>query len=94
MTEDANVVAEAITEFNEGGSFIELNEDKTMVRRVKPFEELTPEQLEDLNQRTVHFKGFPQDVTLDLIKKFCSQFGTVVSVEMRRYREDKRFKVS
>lgn len=44
MTEDANVVAESTTEFNEG-SLIELNEDKTMVRRIKPFEKLILEQI-------------------------------------------------
>lgn len=95
MTEDASVVADAICDNGkEDGSLIELSEDKAKVRRTKAFEELSEEQLQELNERTVHFKGFPQDASLDEIKKFCAQFGTVESVEMRRFREDRKFKVS
>lgn len=73
---------------------LELNEADTAVRRVIPLTDLTEEQQKELNDRTVHFKGIPADATLDEIKAFCKQYGEVVSVEMRRKREDRSFKVS
>lgn len=91
----ANAIVDAMEAHStkDDSTLIQLSEDKTKIRRIVPFVELTEEQIKELNERSVHFKGFPQDATLDDIKKFCAQFGTVESVEMRRYREDRKFKV-
>lgn len=92
---DATAVVDAMEKHctKDDSTVIELSEDKTKIRRIVPFVELTEEQIKELNDRSVHFKGFPQDASLDDIRKFCAQFGTVESVDMRRFREDRKFKV-
>lgn len=75
-------------------SLLELNEESTAIRRTAPLVELNDEQRKELENRTIHFKGIPRDAQLDEIRAFCSQYGKVLTVEMRRRREDKVFKVS
>lgn len=75
-------------------SLLLLNEEETKVKRAKPVVQLTEEEEKELNDRTIHFKGIPQDATLEEIRAFCSQYGKVESVEMRKKREDRTFKVS
>lgn len=95
MTEDEAVVVSALKTPHVGTEeSVEVSEDGKRVRRKVPFVELTDEQVAQLNSRTIHFKGITQDATLDEIKSFCSQYGKVVSVEMRRFRDDRKFKVS
>jgi hypothetical protein len=91
-----SVVAEALKKnvIGREDSVLELNEEGTSVRRTVPVEELTEEQRKELDTRTIHFKGIPSDATLDEIRVFCSQYGKVETVEMRRRREDRAFKVS
>jgi hypothetical protein len=95
LTEDPAVVLKALrTPHPDLTDSIEISEDESKVRRKVPFVDLTDEQVAELNNRTIHFKGISLDATLDEVRAFCSQYGKVVSVEMRRMREDRKFKVS
>lgn len=97
LTENRKEVVEAVRKAKIIGhedSLLLLNEEETKVKRAKPVVELTEEEEKELNDRTIHFKGIPQDATLEEIRAFCSQYGKVESVEMRRKREDRTFKVS
>ena len=95
LTQDRGTVITALrTPHPNTDHGIEISEDETRIRRKVPYVELTEEQVAELNARTIHFKGITQDATLDEIRAFCSQYGKVISVEMRRMREDRKFKVN
>lgn len=97
LTESRKGVVEALRKAKIIGhedSLLLLNEEETKIKRAKPVVELTEEEEKELNDRTIHFKGIPQDATLEEIRTFCSQYGKVESVEMRKKREDRTFKVS
>lgn len=95
MSEDPKVIIAALRKADSG--LLEISEDETKLRRStdKPLKDLTEEEQKALNLRTVHFKGFPLDATLDDVRDFASQYGKVESVQMRKTRgDDKKFKVS
>lgn len=94
LTQDPAVVVTALrTPHPDTDQSIEVSEDEKKIRRKVPYVDLTEEQVAELNSRTIHFKGITQDATLDEIRAFCSQYGKVVSIEMRRMRDDRKFKV-
>ena len=96
LTDSVHSIAEALkkTVIGKDDSLLELNEEGTALRRTQPVVDMTEEQMKALNERTIHFKGIPANATLDEIRVFCSQYGKVESVEMRRKRDDARtFKV-
>lgn len=94
LTSDPAVVIQSLrTPHPDMEQAIEISDDESKIRRKVPYIELTDEQVAELNSRTIHFKGITQDATLEEIRAFCSQYGKVVSVEMRRMREDRKFKV-
>ncbi|RWS04988.1 lupus La protein-like protein, partial [Dinothrombium tinctorium] len=86
--------AEIVDAFRKSKSdLIEISEDETKIRRnvAKPLPEMTEDYKKNLNLRTVHLKGFPSDANYDDIYEFCSLYGQVESLEMRRTK-DKKFK--
>ena len=87
--------ADIVDAFENGKSeLIQLNESKDKLRRTKPLPEVDDEFRRTYRLRTVHLNGFPKvGTTLDDLIEFCSQYGTVESVQMRRF-NDKSFKVS
>ena len=82
LTTDQDLVVNSIKKSTSG--LVELSECNTKVRRNKPLPEESEEFIKILNTRTLHIKGFPKDSTLDQIKSFCSTFGDVESVQMRK----------
>ena len=82
LTTNRQTVIDCIKKSTTG--LIEINEDDSKIRRLKPLPEETEDYINTLNLRTLHLKGFPKDVTLDEIMQFCSQYGQVESVKMRR----------
>jgi lupus La protein len=93
LSDDAKVIVTALRKSASG--LVDISEDEAKVRRSvdKPLLDLTDEQKKELELRIIHFKGFPADATLDQIRGFCSQYGNIESVEMRRLRGDeKKFK--
>lgn len=82
LTTDNEVVVNALKKSTSG--LIEVSECGTKLRRLKPVPEESEEYVKALNSRTIHLKGFPKDSVLDDLKKFCSQYGKVESLEMRR----------
>ena len=87
--------AEVAAAFEDGQSeLIELSEAKDKLRRAVPLPEADEKFKADLNLRTIHFRGFPREnTTLDELIEFCSQYGEVEHVNMRKL-ADKKFKVS
>lgn len=95
LTSDPDVVVKALrTPHPDLQQSMEVSEDEKKIRRKVPYVELTEEQVAEMSIRTIHFKGITQDATLEEIRTFCSQYGKVVSIEMRRMREDRKFKVT
>jgi len=95
LTESRQEVVDALKKAKIIGhedSLLLLNEEETKIKRATPVVQLTEEEEKELNDRTIHFKGIPQDATLEEIRAFCSQYGKVESVEMRKKREDRTFK--
>lgn len=82
LSTDKNVIIDALKKSSNG--LIELSECETKLRRIKPLPEYTPEYFKQLNLRTLHLKGFPKDSTFEQLKIFCSQYGEIDSIEMRR----------
>lgn len=87
LSEDLEVVKLALSKES---SVIELNEDKTLVRRKIPL----PESRETLN-RTVYVKGFPQTCTLDELQEFFENYSkNFQAIRLRRHPKDRVFKGS
>lgn len=82
LSTDKNVILDALKKSPNG--LIELSECETKLKRIKPLPEFTPEYTKQLNLRTLHLKGFPKDSTFEQLKTFCSQYGEIDSIEMRR----------
>lgn len=82
LTTDQELVVKSIKKSTSG--LIEVSECGTKIRRNKPIPEYSEEYMKELNQRTLHLKGFPKDSTLDKIMEFCSQYGPVEAVQMRK----------
>ena len=79
---------------NSQSELVELNEARDKLRRTSPYEQANEEAKKELNLRTIHFRGFPKEnTTLDELIEYCSQYGEVEHVNMRRL-GDKTFKVS
>eukprot|EP00755_Sulcionema_specki_P000020 Sspe_Gene.25026::Locus_10007_Transcript_2_2_Confidence_0.667_Length_1443::g.25026::m.25026/K11090/LA, SSB; lupus La protein len=75
ITTDVAEVASAL----EGIEGLELNADKTSIRRKEPLpEKWTPDE------RTLYAKGVPEDEDIEVLEKFFSQYGKVLMVQKRR----------
>jgi hypothetical protein len=81
---------------NLNSELVELSECQTKIRRKsdKPLPQLDDNYKHKLNERTVHLKGFPKDITLDEVMVWCKQYGTIDSVQMRRIPATNEFKGS
>lgn len=88
LTDKEDVVIEALKECN--SDVIELDATNKQVRRKHPVP--TPEFLESLDARTVHISGFPTEYGFDFLRQYCSQFGVVESLSMRRHFKTRFFK--
>ncbi|VDK46566.1 unnamed protein product [Anisakis simplex] len=88
LTTDVSVIAEAL----QNSQLLEVNEDKTRVRRDPEIAlpENSLEYWQGIKHRTVYVKGFKLDSTLDDIQKFVKQFGDVDNVLMRRDKSTER----
>lgn len=89
LTKDEDVIVEALKGCN--SDVIEFDESQKQVRRKKPMPD--PENFQkQLDLRTVHISGFPTDYTFENLSRFCSQFGAVESLAMRRHFKTRFFK--
>ncbi len=79
---------------NLNSELLELSECETKIRRKldKPLPQLDDNYKHKLNERTVHLKGFPKDITFDEVMLWCKQYGTIDSVQMRRIPATHEFK--
>lgn len=93
MSTDIKCIAEAIETAK--SSLIELNDDKTKVRRVqdKPIPEMTEERKEMLKDLSVYAKGFPIETSMTELMQFFETYGKVQHIQMRRDKQ-KKFKGS
>lgn len=79
-------IAEALAR-NTKSSILQLNDEKTMVRRNPdhPLPEYNPNRRQEIRKRTAYAKGFPQSMDLNLLVDFFSQFEGFEHVDMRKY---------
>ncbi|CAG2177502.1 unnamed protein product [Oppiella nova] len=92
LSGDKEVIVKALRKSS--SNLLEISECETKLRRnpEKPLPEINDEYTQELNERTLHLKGFPTDAKLDDIMEFCRQYGTVENIEMRRHMKTKTFK--
>ena len=92
MSDDPSVVAGALRKSEAG--LIEVSEDATKIRRLKPIPEINDELKREIALRTVYCKGFNKSATLDELLEFLKKFEGVESVKMRYYgsKEEPHFK--
>jgi len=87
ITEDLALVKEAL----KSATTIAVSADGESVRRLAPL----PEQDTSLN-RTIYAKGFPSETgyTIEDVEKVFSKFGKILSVRIRKMKNDKQLKPS
>lgn len=71
----------------EKSQLLELNEDKTSVRRITEIP-----TTRDADDRTIYVEAIPTDATHDWIIKTFSRFGSVAYVSLPRYKNSKQLK--
>lgn len=89
MTTDEDVMIQALK--NYVSEFFELDEEKKLVRRKKPLPD-RDEFKKSLELKTVHISGFPDTTPFEALQKFCSQYGDLESLSMRKHFKTKQFK--
>lgn len=88
LTEKEDVVIDALKECN--SDVIELDASEKRVRRKNPIP--SKDYLSSLDSRTVHISGFPTEYGFEFLRQYCSQFGVVESLAMRRHFRTRFFK--
>lgn len=79
LSEELETIKDTISKAS--SEIIELNEDKTMIRRKQPL----PESQESLS-KSVYVKGLPSTSTLDELHEFFATYST--SIQAIRFRRD------
>ncbi|KAL2087492.1 hypothetical protein ACEWY4_016320 [Coilia grayii] len=84
LTTEQAVIVEALKKSKTG--LLEISEDKTKIRRSpsKPLPEMNDEYKDTLRHKSVYIKGFPLDTSLDDIKDWLSDKGTIENIHMRK----------
>ncbi|KAI2663224.1 hypothetical protein H4Q32_011704 [Labeo rohita] len=84
LTSDAAVIVESLQKSKTG--LLEVSEDKTKIRRNpnKPLPENNEEYRDAVKHKSIYMKGFPLETTLDEIKEWFADKGTVENVYMRK----------
>jgi len=85
LSTDVEQIANAISKSDEG--LIELNEDKTKVRRHpdRPIPEFNEEKRKEISSRTAYIKGFPLDIEMSDLIEYFNDYEKVVHITMRKY---------
>uniref|UniRef100_A0A8C1D5I6 Small RNA binding exonuclease protection factor La n=1 Tax=Cyprinus carpio carpio TaxID=630221 RepID=A0A8C1D5I6_CYPCA len=84
LTSDAAVIVESLQKSKTG--LLEISEDKTKIRRNpnKPLPENNEEYRDALKHKSIYMKGFPLETTLDEIKEWFADKGTVENIYLRK----------
>ncbi|XP_056605634.1 lupus La protein isoform X2 [Triplophysa dalaica] len=84
ITSDVSIIVEALLKSQTG--LLEVSEDKTKIRRNpnKPLPEDNEEYRDILKHKSIYMKGFPLDTTLDEVKEWLSDKGTIENIYMRK----------
>lgn len=89
LTTDPKYIAKVA----QSSQLLQISEDGTKVRRSPDLPLPQREEYRDqVLQRTLHIKGFPLDSQFDSLWSYCSNFGTLESLSMRRTRVENMFK--
>jgi len=89
LTKDEDVMVKALR--GHKSDVMELVEEKGEIYRKKPLPD-REEFKKQLDLRTVHISGFPDTTPFEALEKFCSQYGQVESLSMRKHFKTKQFK--
>ncbi|XP_067315000.1 lupus La protein [Pseudorasbora parva] len=84
LTSETAVIVESLQKSKTG--LLEISEDKTKIRRnpSKPLPENNEEYRDALKHKSIYMKGFPLDTTLDEVKEWLADKGTVENIYMRK----------
>ncbi|XP_072539057.1 lupus La protein [Salminus brasiliensis] len=84
LTSDAAVIIKSLQKSKTG--LLEISEDQTKIRRCpsKPLPEHDEEYKDTVKHKSIYMKGFPLDTTLDEIKEWLADKGTVENIQMRK----------
>lgn len=84
LTTDFNKILQALKQSKTG--LLQVDEEKTKIRRSpdKPLPEATEEYKNAMKSKSVYIKGFQPDTTLDEIKEWLKNKGTIENIQMRR----------
>ncbi|KAK7154791.1 hypothetical protein R3I93_009671 [Phoxinus phoxinus] len=84
LTSEAAFIVEALEKSKSG--LLEISEDKTKIRRnpTKPLPENSEEYRDSLKHKSIYMKGFPLETTLDEVKEWLADKGTVENIYMRK----------
>ncbi|KAK3732343.1 hypothetical protein RRG08_055926 [Elysia crispata] len=80
-----NVMIQALTR----STMLQLNEDKTKVRRITPFQEISQEETD---KRTIYVEYLPSHATHMWVKQIFSECGKVEYVSLPTYKTSKQIK--
>lgn len=84
LTSEAAFIVEALQKSKSG--LLEISEDKTKIRRnpSKPLPENSEEYRDALKHKSIYMKGFPLETTLDEVKEWLADKGSVENIYMRK----------
>lgn len=84
LTSEVSVIVEALLKSQTG--LLDVSEDKTKIRRNpnKPLPEDNEEYRDTVKHKSIYMKGFPLDTTLDQVKEWLSDKGTIENIYMRK----------
>ncbi|KAM8933772.1 lupus La protein isoform 2-T2 [Pelodytes ibericus] len=84
LSKDFTQIFEALKKSKTG--LLELDEEKGKIRRSadKPLPEVTEEYKNAVKKRSVYIKGFSTETTLDEIKEWLENKGSIENIQMRR----------
>lgn len=81
LTSDIELIKKSLESSNK----LQLNSDKTMVKRIEPLPTEDP-----TISRSIYCKGIvKEDSTIEDVQQFFSQYGTVLSVRLRKQKDGK-----
>lgn len=84
LTSDTAVIVKSLQKSKVG--LLEVSEDQTKIRRcpTKPLPEHDEEFRDAVKHKSIYMKGFPLETTLDEVKEWLADKGTVENIQMRK----------
>ncbi|XP_007244209.3 lupus La protein [Astyanax mexicanus] len=84
LTSDTAIIVKSLQKSKTG--LLEVSEDQTKIRRcpTKPLPEHDEEFRDAVKHKSIYMKGFPLETTLDEVKEWLADKGSVENIQMRK----------